>query len=177
MQKTVCTGCVLAGSTGGADATRLLPRRGILIMRTCLAMFIVVLFHSATASAGDITYTISTVAGSGEQGFAGDGGPATKAKLHRPCAVALWQPTLSSAILGALSNSGTGACCQKQENIDVGTESPRDPNHGAPPRLQRCRSFSFSSSRRRRAWRQPDRDRLSHSSQPRESSARREPRI
>ena len=33
-------------------------------------------------------------------------------------------------------------------------------NRGAPPRLQRCRSFSSASSRRTRAWRQRDRDRL-----------------
>ena len=33
-------------------------------------------------------------------------------------------------------------------------------NRGAPPRLQRCRSFSSASSHRTRAWRQRDRDRL-----------------
>src|SRR4051794_29720556 len=38
---------------------------------------------------GDVAYTITTVAGSGERGFAGDGGPATRAKLNRPCAVAV----------------------------------------------------------------------------------------
>ena len=32
-------------------------------------------------------------------------------------------------------------------------------NRGAPPRLQRCRSFSSASSHRTRAWRQRDRDR------------------
>ncbi|WP_422931964.1 NHL repeat-containing protein [Singulisphaera sp. PoT] len=37
------------------------------------------------------SYTISTVAGDGESGFAGDGGPAVKAKLARPCAVAVDQ--------------------------------------------------------------------------------------
>lgn len=35
------------------------------------------------------SYTITTVAGDGESGFAGDGGPATKAKLTRPTAVAV----------------------------------------------------------------------------------------
>jgi sugar lactone lactonase YvrE len=34
-------------------------------------------------------YTISTVAGNGEPGFSGDGGPAVEAKLNRPCAVAV----------------------------------------------------------------------------------------
>ena len=33
-------------------------------------------------------------------------------------------------------------------------------NRGAPPRLQRCRSFSSASSHRTRSWRQRDRDRL-----------------
>ena len=32
-------------------------------------------------------------------------------------------------------------------------------SRGAPPRLQRCRSFSSASSHRTRAWRQRDRDR------------------
>jgi sugar lactone lactonase YvrE len=35
------------------------------------------------------SYTITTVAGNGESGFAGDGGPAAAAKLNRPCAVAV----------------------------------------------------------------------------------------
>ncbi len=35
------------------------------------------------------SYTMTTVAGNGESGFAGDGGPAAKAKLTRPCAVAV----------------------------------------------------------------------------------------
>jgi sugar lactone lactonase YvrE len=34
-------------------------------------------------------YTISTVAGNGEPGFSGDGGPAREARLNRPCAVAV----------------------------------------------------------------------------------------
>lgn len=35
------------------------------------------------------TQTITTVAGTGEQGFGGDGGPATKAQIHRPHSIAL----------------------------------------------------------------------------------------
>src|SRR5438128_1172145 len=35
------------------------------------------------------TGTITTVAGCGEKGYAGDGGPATKAKLNEPYAVAV----------------------------------------------------------------------------------------
>jgi Flp pilus assembly protein TadD/sugar lactone lactonase YvrE len=36
-----------------------------------------------------VSYTITTVAGNGERAFAGDGGPAVKAALHKPCAVAV----------------------------------------------------------------------------------------
>jgi sugar lactone lactonase YvrE len=62
-------------------------------MRTCSLLSIatsvgVFLFQAAPAHA-DITYTISTVAGNGEKGFDGDGGPATQAKLNRPCAAAV----------------------------------------------------------------------------------------
>src|ERR1700722_8351563 len=51
-----------------------------------------------------------------------------------------------------------------QETIEEGI--PRCPlrrcnlNRGAPPRLQRRRSFSSASSHRTRAWRQRDRDRI-----------------
>ena len=38
-------------------------------------------------------------------------------------------------------------------------EQPHTLNRDAPPRLWRCRSSSSASSRRRRAWRQPDRGR------------------
>src|SRR5579885_1012820 len=39
--------------------------------------------------AGPAPGTITTVAGTGEKGFAGDGGPATRAKLDQPFDVAL----------------------------------------------------------------------------------------
>ncbi|MBD3672363.1 MAG: hypothetical protein HUJ26_02450 [Planctomycetaceae bacterium] len=52
-------------------------------------MYFVEMINNIVRKVDAKTKTISTVAGTGEKGFSGDGGPATKATLNRPHSIAL----------------------------------------------------------------------------------------
>src|SRR5262249_20103820 len=57
------------------------------MQKTALTILAIVAFGSPTTAAA-ATNNIATVAGTGQQGFSGDGGPATLARLGAPSAVA-----------------------------------------------------------------------------------------
>lgn len=63
-----------------------------------------------------VTHQITTVAGDGTQGFAGDGGPAVAASLNEPRAVAL-----APGALPTLADSGNGRVRQVDENKVIRT--------------------------------------------------------
>lgn len=57
-------------------------------MRNALIIGVGLLLWNGTAGFGQ-QYVISTIAGTGEAGFSGDGGPAANAQLNNPTGVAL----------------------------------------------------------------------------------------
>src|SRR4051794_15814936 len=60
---------------------------GRLIM--LIAAIAVVTLTAAASGAGHKAGTINTIAGNGKEGFSGDGGPARKAKISNPSAIAV----------------------------------------------------------------------------------------